>query len=74
MASTSTMYAGPLKGFHADQATPAHWAEALTSGVRAIKLYGRARIGDRSMVDAIEPASTAAIKAAGVFFLIIVYA
>lgn len=55
----------PLKGVHADAATPAVWAEALASGVNAIKKYGRARAGDRSMVDAMEPAANAASITAG---------
>jgi triose/dihydroxyacetone kinase / FAD-AMP lyase (cyclizing) len=60
----------PLKGVQADAATPAVWAEALTSGVDAIKKYGRARTGDRSMVDALEPAAIAATQTAGVSALL----
>jgi triose/dihydroxyacetone kinase / FAD-AMP lyase (cyclizing) len=55
----------PLKGIQADAATPAIWAAALTSGVNVIKKYGKARIGDRSMVDALEPAAIAATESAG---------
>ncbi|NJR41998.1 MAG: DAK2 domain-containing protein [Akkermansiaceae bacterium] len=55
----------PLKGIHTDAATPATWAEALTCGVDAVKKYGRASVGDRSMVDALEPAARAAMQAAG---------
>jgi triose/dihydroxyacetone kinase / FAD-AMP lyase (cyclizing) len=56
----------PLKGLHADAATPVAWAEALRSGVDAVKKYGKARVGDRSMVDALEPAAIAATQTAGV--------
>ena len=55
-----------MKGVQADAATPAVWAEALANGARCIEQHGGCRVGDRSMVDALTPAATAASRTAGV--------
>jgi triose/dihydroxyacetone kinase / FAD-AMP lyase (cyclizing) len=60
-----TAAAHGLQGLSADSATPVDWAEALDRGTAAIKRYGQARAGDRSMVDALEPAAVAARSCAG---------
>lgn len=39
--------------------TPLTWSEAFKAGVKAVKCYGNVEIGDRSLIDALEPASEA---------------
>jgi dihydroxyacetone kinase-like protein len=39
--------------------TPTEWASALQAGVRGVKARGRAEPGDKTMIDALEPAAEA---------------
>lgn len=45
-----------LNGVAAEAAGPEDWASALQAGVEAVRRYGLAAVGDRTMVDALEPA------------------
>jgi triose/dihydroxyacetone kinase / FAD-AMP lyase (cyclizing) len=51
-----------LDSVTADSAGPSDYARALRSGCEAVKLHGGAKVGDRSMVDAMEPAADAAAQ------------
>ena len=42
-----------------EQGSPAMWAAAFHSGVEAMQRYGGAQRGDRTMLDALIPASDA---------------
>jgi len=58
-----------LKGVAAEAAGVEDWASALQSGVEAVRRYGLAGVGDRTMVDALEPAMhavNAAVEAGAV--------
>jgi dihydroxyacetone kinase len=39
------------------QGTPADWARALSAGVAGVREVGDAAVGDRTMVDALQPAA-----------------
>lgn len=62
--------AGTLNGIAAEAAGLEDWAAALQAGVEAVQRYGLAAVGDRTMVDALEPAMRAvnASVEAGVAF------
>lgn len=54
-----TAAAVTLKGVAAEAAGVEDWAAALQSGVEAVRRYGLAGVGDRTMVDALVPAMDA---------------
>eukprot|EP00892_Ulva_mutabilis_P007685 jgi/Ulvmu1/5289/UM022_0083.1 len=57
-----------LNGVAAEAAGPEDWGSALQAGVEAVRRYGLAAVGDRTMVDALEPAMhaiNAAVEAGG---------
>ena len=56
-----TVFAGHL-AHHSDSTA---WAEAFQAGVQAIQRYGGASKGDRTMLDALDPAVEAALAASG---------
>lgn len=53
-----------LRNSAAQDTTSREYAAALLAGVQSIQKHGKAREGDRTMVDALAPAAAAAVEAA----------
>ena len=56
----SSMFSGEKKNHApAQELTPPAFAQAMVAGLAAVKMRGKASVGDKTMVDALEPACNA---------------
>lgn len=66
-----TMFSSAAKNQPASQTlTPEAFAQAMSAGLNGVKVRGKAGVGDKTMVDAFEPACTAMRESSGDGFAI----